>query len=96
MVNYSKEPVTQVVNIGDNESSSDDLQKLIFQSMITESDLEKYASQIVNAKRSIRFIGESKHKIGLSLNGIYIRDNIIFYHFSYSFRSSILLYIEVI
>ena len=81
MVNYSKEPKTQVVNIGDDERTSDDLQKLIFQSMITESELEKYASQIVNAKRSIRFIGESKHKIGLSLNGIYIRDNIIFYHF---------------
>jgi len=80
-VNYSKEPVTQVVNIGDDERTSDDLQKLIFQSMITESELEKYASQIVNAKRSIRFIGESKHKIGLSLNGIYVRDNIIFYHF---------------
>jgi len=80
-VNYSKEPETQVVNIGDEEGASDNAQKLIFQSMMTESELEKYATQIVNAKRSIRFLGVSKHKIGLSLNGIYIRDNIIFYHF---------------
>lgn len=80
-VNYSKEPETQVVNIGDDESATDNPQKLIFQSMMTESELEKYATQIVNAKRSIRFFRESKHKIGLSLNGIYIRDNIIFYHF---------------
>lgn len=88
-VNYSKEPVTQVVNIIDDERASDNAQKLIFQSMMTESELEKYASQIVNAKRSIRFIGESKHKIGLSLNGIYIRDNIIFYHFRISNSSNI-------
>lgn len=80
-VNYSKEPVSQVVNIGDDESASDNPQKLIFQSTMTEFELENYASQIVNAKRGIRFIGESKHKIALSLNGIYIRDNTIFYHF---------------
>ncbi len=88
-VNYSKEPVAQVVNIGDDDSADDDLQKLIFQSMMTESELEKYASRIVNIKRSIRFIGESKHKIGLSLNGIYIRDNTIFYHFRISNSSNI-------
>ncbi|MBX2943776.1 MAG: conjugative transposon protein TraN, partial [Cyclobacteriaceae bacterium] len=88
-VNYSKEPVAQVVNIVDDDSADDDLQKLIFQSMMTESELEKYATQIVNAKRSIRFRGVSKHKIGLSLNGIYIRDNIIFYHFRISNSSNI-------
>ena len=88
-VNYSKEPVAQVVNIGDDESATDNPQKLIFQSMMTESELEKYATQIVNAKRSIRFFRESKHKIGLSLNGIYIRDNIIFYHFQISNSSNI-------
>lgn len=88
-VNYSKEPETQVVNIGDDESATDNPQKLIFQSMMTESELEKYATQIVNAKRSIRFFRESKHKIGLSLNGIYIRDNIIFYHFQISNSSNI-------
>ncbi len=69
------------MNIGDDESASDNPQKLIFQSTMTEFELENYASQIVNAKRGIRFIGESKHKIALSLNGIYIRDNTIFYHF---------------
>lgn len=88
-VNYSKEPVSQVVNIGDDESASDNPQKLIFQSTMTEFELENYASQIVNAKRGIRFIGESKHKIALSLNGIYIRDNTIFYHFRISNSSNI-------
>lgn len=81
-VNYSKEPESLVLKIGtDREHESPDPHKLIFQTMLTESDLENYASQIVNTKRSVRFIRESKHKIALSLNGIYIRDNIIFYHF---------------
>lgn len=81
-VNYSKEPESLVLKIGaDTDDESPDSHKLIFQTMLTESDLENYASQIVNAKRSIRFVSESKHKIALSLNGIYIRDNVIFYHF---------------
>lgn len=80
-VNYSKEPEILMVNVDENDSAIEDSQKLIFESTMTEFELEKYASQIVKAKRGIRFIGESKHKIALSLNGIYIRDNTIFYHF---------------
>lgn len=81
-VNYSKEPGSLVLKIGaDRDDESPDSHKLIFQTMLTESDLENYASQIVTAKRSVRFISESKHKIALSLNSIYICDNIIFYHF---------------
>lgn len=80
-VSYSKEPEILMFNVDENDRAIEDSQKLIFESTMTEFELENYASQIVNAKRGIRFIGESKHKIALSLNGIYIRDNTIFYHF---------------
>lgn len=81
-INYSKEPESLVVKIGaDRDDESPDLHKLIFQTTLTEADLENYASKIAAARRSVRFINESKHKIALSLNGIFIRDNVIFYHF---------------
>lgn len=80
-VSYSKEPEILMVNVDENDRAMEDSQKLIFESTMTEFELENYASQIVNAKRGIRFIAGSKHKIELSLNGIYIRDNTIFYHF---------------
>src|SRR5690606_26201082 len=63
-VSYSKKPESLVVKIDDDrEDESADLPKLIFQPSMTESDLENYASQIVNTKRSVRFASESKHKI---------------------------------
>jgi conjugative transposon TraN protein len=81
-VNYAKEPEALIWNGGkDNEGEAPDKRKLIFQTTLTESDLETYASQIVRSKRSVRFARESRNKMTLSLNGIYIRDNIIFYHF---------------
>lgn len=82
-VTYSKEPLHLVRVIPDSRhttSGAYDKSKLIFQTTLTESDLENYAAQIARSKRMLRFLKESKHKMTLSLNGIYIRDNIIFYH----------------
>ena len=87
-ITYSKAPVSLVLNIGVDSLSSGDV-GTIFQTDITETQLDNYASQISNAKRSIRFRNESNHKIGLSLRGIYIKDDVIFYHFRIRNQSNI-------
>ena len=56
---------------------------------MTETQMENCASQIVNSKRSIRLVNESGNKIGLSLRGIYIKENVIFYHFRIQNQSNI-------
>lgn len=86
-IGYKREPECLVMKVGmKDEAKNPDL---IFKTDMTEIQMDNYASKIVDAKRSIRFINESKYKIGLSLRGIYIHDNIIFYHFRVSNRSNI-------
>lgn len=92
-VSYSKEPDQQVLLF--DASSYSNLRETmgeaeaIFQTDMTDTQLENHASQIVTARRSIRFVNESNYKIGLSLRGIYIEDNVIFYHFRIDNRSNI-------
>jgi conjugative transposon TraN protein len=79
-VAYGHEPEDLVLNVGDVKQDDLDTPLLIFDSDLTETQMEIYASKIVNSKRSIRMVNTSKYKIGLSLRGIYIRDKTIFYH----------------
>lgn len=88
-VGYVKEPSSLVVNIDVDQEETTGTPKLIFQTDMTETEMENHASKIVNTKRSIRFVSESKYKVGLSLRGIYIKDNVIFYHFRIDNQSNI-------
>lgn len=89
-VDYTNEPATLVINIDANqEEERTTPQKLIFQTDMSETEMENYALEIINAKRSIRFVNESQYRIRLALRGIYIRDNVIFYHFRIDNRSNI-------
>jgi conjugative transposon TraN protein len=88
-VAYSKTPGSLVINVGNTGNDEPVNPDLIFETDMTETEMEKYASQIVNAKRSIRFVKETKHKMGLLLHGIYIKDNVIFYHFRVRNQSNI-------
>lgn len=88
-IGYVKEPMTLVLNIGNNKADIPSGPALIFQTDMTETQMENSASQIVNSKRTIRLVNESGNKIGLSLRGIYIKDNVIFYHFRIRNQSNI-------
>ncbi len=88
-IGYVKEPVTLVLNIGNEKADIPSGTALIFQTDMTETQMENCASQIVNSKRSIRLVNESGNKIGLSLRGIYIKENVIFYHFRIQNQSNI-------
>lgn len=87
-VAYSKAPDSLVINIGNSDNDGPMKPDLIFGTDMTETEMEKYASQIINAKRS-RFVKESRYKMGLLLQGIYIKDNVIFYHFRIRNQSNI-------
>lgn len=88
-VAYSKAPDSLVINIANSDNDGPMKPDLIFGTDMTETEMEKYASQIINAKRSIRFVKESRYKMGLLLRGIYIKNNLIFYHFRIQNQSNI-------
>ncbi len=91
-VNYVGEPGCLTFDMGEMEVSGGALaqnSKLIFDSDITESQIEDYCSGIVSSKRINHFKKSSKYKVGLSLLGIYIKGNVIFYRMRIANRSNI-------
>lgn len=89
-VNYAKQPASLSIDLTQGRAkSSVEIPSLIFQTDMTESDMEKYSADIVQEKKPLRPHREKKFKIILSLNGIYIKDNVIFYHFRIRNQSNI-------
>ncbi|GAB1446020.1 conjugative transposon protein TraN [Flammeovirgaceae bacterium] len=80
-INYSREPGNLILRIGDVQEEPGKFSSMIFKTQMTETDLENYSRVISNTKRSVRFIRERKYKMALSLNGIYVKNDVIFYHF---------------
>lgn len=85
-VNYSPDPaaLSFAVRREDKEKSS-----LIFQTAMTESDLKKYCSRIIHQKRFRTLKRESKYRMTLALSGVYVKNDIVFYHFTMMNKSNI-------
>lgn len=92
VIRYSKEPDQQVLTLEPtplSEWRGAGGEALIFQSDMTESEMERYAKAIVRGKKPLKPLREKQHKITLSLNSIHIKDNVIFYHFRVRNQSNI-------
>ena len=85
IVNYAPEPDKLIIDINKNEESS--LAK--FTSSTNKDVLAEYANNILSARRTVRFVSKRDNKISLSLQGIYVHDNTIFYHLKVKNRSNI-------
>lgn len=89
-VSYSNMPNTLIVDASSPANGEgNSKQPLIFQTDLTESDMEMYSENILDRKPTIKFIKERNHKMQLSLRGIYIHNNVIFYHFRIKNNSNI-------
>lgn len=85
-VNYSPNPaaLSFTVREGDEKKSG-----LIFDTAMTESALEHYCTQIIDQKHFRVVKRESKYKMTLTLNGVYVVNDIIFYHFTIKNKSNL-------
>jgi conjugative transposon TraN protein len=84
-VNYSVEPASLTMNFNNSQSPA----TLVFETELTETEMENCASGIIQGKRTIRNSRESKHKINFALLGIYIKDDMMFYRFRITNESNI-------
>lgn len=84
-VTYSAEPVSLAMHFNDAENPA----PLVFETELTETEMENYASGIVQAKRTIRYYKENEYKIGLALLGIYIKNDVMFYRFRITNKSNV-------
>lgn len=89
-VNYARQPRSLSIDlVPETNEHQTRKQPLIFQSDMTESDMERYAKAIIREKKPLRSHRERANKIILSLNGIYIKENVIFFHFRIRNQSNI-------
>lgn len=84
-MNYSAEPANLTMHFNNSESPT----SLIFETELTETDMENYASGIAQSKRTVRHNRENKYKVGFALTGIYVKDNVMFYRFRITNKSNI-------
>lgn len=89
IVNYASDPDELIIDISKRDPLSVENPTAVFSSRFNKEMLAEYASNILSAKRTVRFVSKKNNKIGLSLQGIYIHDNTIFYHLKVKNRSNI-------
>lgn len=91
LVQYAEQPLTftyqatQYGKIGRRELSH----PLIFQSGMTVSEMHSHCQAIIDQQRRGVLKSTSKYDMKLGLRGIYIQDNMMFFHFKISNRSNI-------
>jgi len=89
-INYSKEPHRLVMTVDEKETVDQEAPApLVFDTDITESDMENYSQRIAGSRRTIHLIRKGNNKVCLSLYGIHIKENVIFYHFQVKNQSNI-------
>jgi conjugative transposon TraN protein len=89
MVSYSSRPKNLIIDADKTKLSKVESSAAIFTSRANKQALAEYANNILSAKRRVRFVSKRDNKINLSLQGIYIHDNTIFYHLKVKNRSNI-------
>jgi len=86
-INYSSQPTNLTVDM-----SSDGIERkatpVLFKTEMTEADMEKYATSIASMRKR-NIVKESEYKMSLALQGIYIKDNIMFYRVRIGNQSNI-------
>lgn len=90
IVNYAENPEHLNLQVTDDIGNNSARAPIVFTSSINEAQV-KHSAQAVMKENGpwINFNQQRKNKIGLSLEGIYIDDNVIFYHLQVSNRSNI-------
>jgi conjugative transposon TraN protein len=86
-VNYSDQPKTLTTDMSNSINDHKSTQ-LLFQTAMTETDMEHSATDVVKTKRR-HIAKESQYKISLALNGVYIKDDVMFYRFRMVNQSNI-------
>jgi conjugative transposon TraN protein len=89
-VQYSDAPATFTIqaiksDVGENSERI----PILFPSEMTDGDLARYASHILDSPKKRRLKSTSKHEMKLALEGIYIQGNIMFYELAIANNSNI-------
>ncbi|MEO7988612.1 MAG: conjugative transposon protein TraN [Chryseolinea sp.] len=89
MVNYAEHPKSFTIQVNETGISERTDVPLLFQSELTSSEMERYAESILDFSKRGTVKKTSHYGMKLSLQGIYIQGNVMFYHMRIANRSNI-------
>jgi conjugative transposon TraN protein len=88
LVRYSEHPASLIVN-SKLQSADDQNASVFFQEAMTDAALKQCADYILTLPSNTKVKSTSRYKMTLALQGLYIKDNIMFYHLRISNASNI-------
>lgn len=90
-INYHKDPDRLSLELNELGIVTDQAKQpaILFQQEMTETDLDQCSREIVEADKVTMIKQEREYKIGMFLKGIYIKNNVMFFHFTMNNTSNI-------
>lgn len=90
-LNYSEDPQAYTLEIRDVGKQSP---ALIFSKGVTETELDQAAESIIGTKKSVHFLNGKKYKMQLALEGVYVKNDILFFRIRIENKSNLTYDIE--
>jgi conjugative transposon TraN protein len=89
IVNYADRPRSFTVQVNDTGTSEKGDVPMLFQTELTSSEMERCAEEILNLSQRSAVKKTAHYGMKLSLQGIFIEGNVMFYHLRFANRSNI-------
>lgn len=90
IVNYTNQPAELTIEVGRREEKPESSKApVIFSNEINKVDMATYAEAISIQEKSFWTKGKRKHKVSMALQGIYVKDDILYYHLSVKNHSAL-------
>ncbi len=89
MVSYADRPRSFTVQVNDTGASEEGDVPMLFQTELTSSEMEQSAEEILNLPQRGAIRKTVHYDMKLSLHGIFIEGNVMFYHLRIANRSNI-------
>ena len=98
LVSYADHPLSFTIQISETivPKSKAEFSPLLFQTEMTSDDMENVSELILNNQKGLRVRSTSHYDMKLSLQGIYIRGNVMFYHLKISNKSNISFHTDML
>ena len=93
IVRYSEQPGQLAIPV---DAKTDAIAPVQFTTEMTEGSMTEYAKRVIASSKKSKIAGTSKFDMKLALQGIYIQDDVLFYHLRLSNHSNIPFHTDVI
>ncbi len=96
MVSYAEHPKVFTLRLNESGETENNNVPLLFQTELTSAEMQRYAEHILESPPKVLPKRTSHSGMKLSLQGIYIQGNIMFYHLTIANNSNIPFHADVL